>query len=64
MYPARYSDSEPPNIQATAPAMIQVTSDNASLTKPRLRLIKAEMAMIATIAQSTQVNGTVQPTDG
>jgi hypothetical protein len=54
MYPARYSDSEPPNIQATAPAMIQVTSDKASLTKPRLRLIKAEMAMIATIAQSTR----------
>jgi hypothetical protein len=64
MYPARYSDNEPPNIQATTPAMIQVTSDNASLTKPRLKLIKAEMAMIATIAQSTQVNGTVQPTDG
>ncbi|MMZ68694.1 hypothetical protein D1872_314120 [compost metagenome] len=64
MYPPRYSDSEPPNIQATTPAMIQVSSDSASLTKPRLRLINAEMATIATIAQSTQVNGTVQPTDG
>jgi hypothetical protein len=50
--------SEPPNIQATAPAMIQVSKDNASLTKPRLRLIKAEMATIARIAQSTGVNGT------
>ena len=63
MYPERYCDSEPPNIQATTPAMIQVHSDNASFTKPRFKLIKAEMAMIATIAQSTQVNGTVQPTD-
>jgi hypothetical protein len=34
------------------------------LTKPRLRLISAEMAMIATIAQSTKVNATVLPTDG
>jgi hypothetical protein len=33
------------------------------LTKPRLRLIKAEMATIAMIAQSTGVNDTLQPTD-
>jgi len=43
--------------------MIQVHSDSASFTKPRFKLINAEMAMIATIAQSTQVNGTVQSTD-
>jgi len=44
--------------------MIQVSNDSASFTKPRLRLIKAEMATIATIAQSTQVNGTFEPADG
>ena len=37
--------------------------DKASLTKPRLRLISEEMAMIAMIAQSTQVNATVLPAD-
>ncbi|GAB3393681.1 hypothetical protein GCM10027514_38790 [Azotobacter armeniacus] len=41
--------------------MIQVTSDKASLTKPRVKLIKLETAAIAMIAQSIQVNTMVQP---
>jgi hypothetical protein len=44
--------------------MIQVSNDSASLTKPRLRLIKLEMLTTAIIAQSTQVNATMQVTDG
>jgi hypothetical protein len=44
--------------------MIQVSKDKASLTKPRLKLIKLDTAMMAIIAQSTQVNATMQVTDG
>ncbi len=58
---SRYTDSAPPNIQATTPAMIQVSSDRASLTKPRFKLIRLETAITATIAQSTQVNATMLP---
>ena len=43
--------------------MIQMSKDKASLTKPRLRLISVETAMIAMIAQSTKVNATVLPAD-
>ena len=62
MYSPRCCASAPPNIQATAPATIQVSRDKASLTKPRLRLIRLETTMMATIVQSTQVNATMQPT--
>ena len=43
---------------------IQVSKDKASLTKPRLKLIKLDTAMMAIIAQSTQVNATVRPAYG
>jgi len=36
-----------------------VTKDSASLTKPLVKLIRADTTMMAMIAQSTQVNDTV-----
>ncbi|MNR20589.1 hypothetical protein D3C85_1374390 [compost metagenome] len=63
MNSVRCSDREPPKVQATTPATIQVSSERASLTKPRLKLTRLEMAMMAMIVQSTQVNATVQPTN-
>ncbi len=60
----RCSASAPPNIQATTPATIQVTSDRASSTKPRFPLIRLEITMTAIIAQSNQVSTTVQTTNG
>src|SRR5690606_24403134 len=61
MNSARWCESAPPNIHATTPAMIQVSSDSASLTKPRFKLIRLEMTMTATMAQSTQVKVTGVP---
>src|SRR5690606_3023205 len=58
MKSTRCSASAPPNIHAMTPATIQISSESASLTKPRLRLIKPETAMTAMIDQSTQVKDT------
>jgi hypothetical protein len=41
--------------------MIQVSSESASLTKPRFKLIRLEMTTTAINAQSTQVNATGFP---
>src|SRR5690606_16581764 len=42
------------------PATTQVSRESASLTKPRARLIKAEIAIMATMAQSTPTSVTVR----
>ncbi|MNG22445.1 hypothetical protein D3C84_1069270 [compost metagenome] len=64
MYGARCWDNAPPNIQAMAPATIQVSNDRASLTKPRLKLMRLETTMMPIIVQSTQVNATLRPRSG
>ncbi len=64
MYSARWWDNAPPNIHATTPATIQVTSESASFTKPRFKLIRLDTAMTAMMAQSTQVNATMSSAMG